>query len=136
MQIKLAEQLKILGTAPIYTVFEGDSIFKPGILCVGEDKVFIYCDQKPDELVNDIGTYHIKFQYSFKNIICITNERIRKNPAVRGYKRLNIRHHDDNKTINLYYRIDSEKYVLGVLNLLKRRRVKVKNKKVDASRIF
>ncbi len=136
MKVIFEEKDTIVAIAPgIAQLMHGEKL-KPVAIALSNEHLFLFDDHKPDSFIGDEAKYVAKKKMPIKEIICIINEKIKKNVELKPYERLNILLSDVDSSMFVYYLKEDKKAIATFLRQARQLNIKIKKRKVDLSPIY
>ncbi len=116
--------------------FQKDGVFDHAVIGITEDELRFYNDGSKGEEKEEGLFYPVLKTVKFEDISKIFVEKLKHNKAVKKYSRINFVMKDKTSSFFVYFTSKEKASVKKFLKVVKKKKIKVKKRKVDLSRIY
>lgn len=131
MKIVLEEKAKLVSLGIGYCqIIDGD-YFEPAAIGFTNEAIVIYSDQSPDEIQNDTYAYSIKKKIPLSGIKAVVIEKLKHNPDLKYFCRLNIITNVVENSVSFYYDTCDKKFMKRFIGACKFAEIRVTKASID-----
>lgn len=137
MKVVLNEVDQIFRLTPCIAQIDESKKFYPCVLGITENNLVLFSDLQPDVQTSDELVYDVKMRIPVEDVIAIIYEKIKGDPKLTAYHRINVIHKVVDNSFHIYFlRADKKMMKLFLKNLKYKTEINIKKRKVDLSPIY